>query len=143
MRIMNFNYGFDFDLDDFVEYVEDDYFDDEVEYNEEADKEWLKSRLYDYVGDDIDIPSLLVIRSDLKCCGGKEIYVQQIVDKAYEILENKRVGLKKEEERKELNKHLQAIEDYCNKGENCFGCPMGAACTSMQLVLEAWKYSNR
>lgn len=126
--IMKFNYEFEFDIDDFVEYVEEDYFDDDIEYDERTNKAWLEDRLYYYV-DGCDFP-LTIIQNDLKCFRGKNIYCQKIIDTTYEILENKRAKLEEEKgkEKEEIMEHLRFITDYCEKQCNCIDCPMYEIC---------------
>lgn len=124
---MKINYEFEFDVDDFVEYVEENYFDNDTEYDERTNKAWLEDKLYYYV-DDCDFP-LTIIQKDLKCFGGKSIYCQKIIDTTYEILENKRVKLEEEKKSKELKAHVRAIREYCENRATCNDCPLNKYCT--------------
>lgn len=134
---MKFNYEFEFDVDDFVEYVEEDYFDDDTEYDERTNKAWLEDKLY-YYADGCDFP-LTIIQKDLKCFGGKSIYCQKIIDTTYEILENKRAKLEEEEKKsKEIKAHFRAIKDSCdNRNSDCQGCPNSDYCG---VFINRWEF---
>lgn len=125
--IMKFDYEFEFDVESFAEWIEEDYFDDDFyEEDEEMNKTWLKDKLYNYVEDSDSIP-LLLIREDIDDYGSKS-YASKIVDKAYDILEEKKIKLEKEEEKEEIMEHLRFITDYCEKQCNCIDCPMYEIC---------------
>lgn len=125
MEPMKFNYEFEFDLDFFVESVEDDYLDDDFGEDKEADKAWLRDRLESFVIDDNEIPSLIIYNEIINYNGRN--YVQKIVDKVYEILKEKRMENRKKQKKRELMGHIQALKDYCNN-QTCCECLLKNSC---------------
>lgn len=127
--IMKFNYEFEFDVESFAQWVEEEYEYFDCDYTEEENKQRLIKMLYNYVEDSDSIP-LIIIREDIDCYGSKK-YASKIVDNAYEILEEeKRIMLeeKKGKEKEEIMEHLRFITDYCEKQCNCIDCPMYEIC---------------
>lgn len=125
--IMKFYYEFEFDVNSFAEWVEEEYFNCDYDI-EERNRTRLLNMLYNYVEDTDSIP-LSIIREDIDDYNGKK-YASKIIDKACEILEEKKIKLKEEEEKEEIMEHLRFIRDYCEKQCDCFDCPIKEFCES-------------
>ena len=129
---MKFNYEFEFDVDDFADWFEEDFFDmiDDGEgiFTEERNKEWIADKLYDWCSD-TSCPSILIISQDIE--DNTKKYFPQIVDEAYEILKKKYEEMRdaeKNKEKEEIMEHLRIIADYCEKQSECYKCPIKEIC---------------
>jgi len=127
---MKFNYEFEFDVEEFANWLEEGFFEYTKErtfYGERDDKAWIADKLYDWCGD-TEYPSILIISTDIEDDTKK--YYPQIVDKAYEILKERYNEKEEEEKEKEIMKHLRIISDYCEEQCDCFKCPIQKICES-------------
>lgn len=126
---MKFNYEFEFDVDEFVEYVEEDFFEYTKErtfYKESDDKEWITDKLYDWCVDTV-CPSFFIISKDID--DNTKKYCPQIIDRAYEILKEKK------KTREAFKVHLKAIKEFCKNyydvkqvNNGCLNCPLSDYC---------------
>ena len=139
---MKFNYEFEFDVEEFADYIEGDFFDylvgrKEPFKEEQRNKKWITDKLYDWYSD-TSCPSILIISQDIE--DNTKKYYPQIVEEAYEILKrkyNEYKEMKEAEMIEELKPHLKAIKEYCKNRATCNGCPLDNFCN---LSFDCWEF---
>lgn len=126
---MKFNYEFEFDVDEFANWIEEHFFEivnnNEGNFNEGFDKNWIEDKLYNWCCDE-NCPRDLILQYDMD--NQTKRYYPQIVDEAYEILKKKYKEMKEFNEDEELKAHVKAIGEYCENRATCNDCPLNKYC---------------